>query len=330
MEDYVIETLFCGLTIAVLAWIWLLVRAFRQSIWWGLGSLLLPPLAISFSLRQPQKAIGPLILFVLGGLAVAGPLSYSLISPDDLGLRAKLRDSPKLWSLARKALQSDVAHEWMASRAFYLQLGGVIVALFAWCWLLVRAFRQNRRWGLGSLLLPPVGLIFVGRHPRRGIAPLLLCVLSLLVAAAPAGYTLCVRLDLGPRDKLVNGQRHLTLTGWDRKDYSVLRLEPNIALLQMANRDVTDVTLESLKEMNELQELDLNGAQVTDVGLKILNQLPSLARLRLAHTKISDQGFHELLSAKESLMQLDLSGTAVTRESATTWRDAKSGRRVLQ
>ena len=103
---------------------------------------------------------------------------------------------------------------------------------------------------------------------RKGIPPLLLAISSLVIAATPAVYTVYIRLDLGPRNKLVDGQRHLTLTGWDRKDYAVLRLEPDIALLQMANPDVTDETLESLKEMNTLQELDLNGTQVTDAGLK--------------------------------------------------------------
>jgi Ran GTPase-activating protein (RanGAP) involved in mRNA processing and transport len=98
----------------------------------------------------------------------------------------------------------------------------------------------------------------------------------------------------------------------------------------MANPDVTDETLESLTGMKALRELDLNGTQVTDAGLKILNELPSLARLRLARTKISDRGFHEALSAKDSLMQLDLSGTPVSREVTKAWRDAKSGRRVLQ
>ena len=140
----------------------------------------------------------------------------------------------------------------------------------------------------------------MGRHPRKGTAPLLLFMLSLLIAATPAIYTLCVRLDLGPRDMMVDGQRHLTLTGWDRKDYSVLRLEPDVVLLQMANPDVTDETLESLREMKALQELDLNGTQVTDAGLKTLKDLPSLARLRLARTKITDQGFHDVLSAKDS------------------------------
>jgi hypothetical protein len=330
MENYAIEILFSGLTITVLAWIWLLMRAFRQSFWWGLGSLLVPPVALAFALCHPQKGVGPLVLLILGGLAVAGPLFYSVVSPVDLELRAKLQTGPKLWSLGEKVLQSDSAHEWMATRAFYMQLGGVAMGLIAWFWFLARAFRQNWRWGLSSVVLPPVGLVYAGKHPRKGLLPLLLCTLSLIIAAAPAVYTLCVRLDLGPRDKLVDGQRHLTLTGWDRKDYSVLRLEPNVALLQMANPDVTDETIESLREMKALQELDLNGTQVTDAGLKILKDLPSLTRLRLAHTKITDQGFNELLSAKESLMQLDLSGTPVSRATVQAWRDAKSGRRVLQ
>ncbi len=330
MENYAIEIVLAGMTVSALAWIWLLIRAFRQSIWWGLGSLLVPPVALAFSLRQPPKSVGPLVLMLLGGLAVAGPLSYSLLSPVDLELRARLQNGPKLWSLGGKLLQSDGAHEWMATRAFYMQLGGISVGLAAWFWLLARAFRQNWRWGLASMVLPPVGLIYGGKHPRKGILPLLLCALSFIVAAAPAVYTLCIRLDLGPRDKLVDGQRHLTLTGWDRTDYSLLRLEPDVALLQMANPDVTDETLESLKEMNALQELDLNGTQVTDAGLKILKDLPSLTKLRLAHTKITDQGFHDVLSAKESLMQLDLSGTPVSLATTQHWREAKSGRRVLQ
>ena len=97
--------------------------------------------------------------------------------------------------------------------------------------------------------------------------PLVLVVLGLLVAATPAVYTLFVPLDLGPREKLVDGERHLTLTGSDRKDYSVLKLKPDVVVLQMANPDVTDQSLESLKEMKALQELDLNGTQVTDAGL---------------------------------------------------------------
>jgi len=42
------------------------------------------------------------------------------------------------------------------------------------------------------------------------------------------------------RERLVDGQAHLTLTGWDRDDYSVLQARPQTVVLQMANADVTD------------------------------------------------------------------------------------------
>jgi Leucine-rich repeat (LRR) protein len=154
--------------------------------------------------------------------------------------------------------------------------------------------------------------------------------LSLLVAATPALYTKFVLLNLGERDKLVNGQRHLTLTGWDRKDYSILKGKRDVVVLQMANPDVTDQSLESLKEMKALQELDLSDTQVTDAGLKILKDLPALTKLWLVRTKITDQGFHDTLFAKDSLMRLDLRGTQVSRETVLAWRDAKPGRQVLQ
>jgi hypothetical protein len=330
METYALALFSGGLAIAALAWIWLLVRAFREHIGWGLGGLILPPVVLLFALRHAQKSVAPLVLVVLGGLVAAAPVCYSLVAPVDLGLWEKLREGPKLLSLEGGALQSDAAHEWMEGRAFYLQSGGVAVAAMAWIWLLVRAFRQHRRWGLGSLVLPPVGLVFAGWHPRKAAAPLALFVLSLLIAATPALYTLFVPLDLGPREKLVDGQRHLTLTGWDRKDYSLLKLKPDVVVLQMANPDVTDQSLEPLKEMKALQDLDLSGTEVTNAGLNILKDLPALATLRLARTKITDQGFHDALAAKDSLMQLDLRGTQVSQETAKAWKEAKPGRRVMQ
>ena len=263
-------------------------------------------------------------------MVAAAPISYSLVAPSDWELREKLSEGPKLWSLAASGLESDAAHRWMEERAFYLQFGGLLVAAIAWTWLLVVRFRQHRRWGLASLVLPPVGLGFAARYPRKGGVLLMLVMVSVLVAAVPALYTLYVPLDLGPVEKLVDGQRHLTLTGWDRKDYSVLELKQDVVVLQMANPDVTDQSLDSLKEMKALRELDLSGTQVSDAGLRILKELPALATLRLARTKITDQGFHDALFAKDSLMLLDLSGTQVRRETAQAWRDVKPGRRVLQ
>ena len=331
MEAYALALLSSGLILAALAWIWLLVRAFQQNIGWGLGSLILPPLALVFALRHAQKAVGPLVVFVLGGMIIAAPVSYSLLAPVDLGLREQLRQEPRFWSLSKTALESDAAHEWMEIRAFYMQLGGVALATLAWVWLLMRAFRQHRRWGLGSLILPPVGLVFAGRYPRKGAIPLGLCLVCLLVAATPALYTFYVPLNLGAREKQVDGERHLTLTGSEDKDGSDLKLKQDVVVLQMANRpDVTDQSLESLKNMKVLRELDLSGTQITDAGLIILKELPALASLHLARTKITDKGFRTALFEKESLMQLDVRGTGVSHKTIQAWREAKPGRRFMQ
>jgi hypothetical protein len=329
MEAYAITLLYSGLALTALAWLWLLVRAFRQTTWWGLSSLFLPPMALVFALRHAQRAIAPLVLMILGGALAAAPVAYTLIGPGDLALRDQFREGPKLSTLAASALQSDVAHQWMERRAFYMLVGGLALSALAWLWLLVRAFRQHRRWGLGSLVVPPAGLVFAGVYPRKGMIPLLLCLLGLLVAAAPALFTLFVPLDLGPLETIVDGQRHLTLTGWDRTDYSILKLKPDVVVLQMANPDVTDESLKPLQAMKVLQELDLSGTQVTDAGLKILKDLPALSKLRLARTKISDQGFHDTLFAKDSITQLDLTGTQVRRETVQDWRKARSGRRAM-
>ena len=204
------------------------------------------------------------------------------------------------------------------------------MAAAAWLWLIVLAFRERWKWGVGTLVLPPTGFVFAARHPRKGAAPLLLVGLGILAAAAPPVYTLAVPLDLGPRETMVAGDRHITLTGWDRKDYSVLRQRPDASVVQMANADVTDQTLESLRGLMRLKELDLNDTQITDSGLVILRDLPALEVLRLARTRISDAGFHDALFAKDSLMRLDLQGTQVSRETVRAWHDARPGRKAMQ
>ena len=151
-----------------------------------------------------------------------------------------------------------------------------------------------------------------------------------MITGFPPLYRLMVPIDLGPRETVVDGQRHITLTGWDRKDYALLGSKHDVAVLQMANPDVTDQTLEHLKGMNRLEELDLNNTQVTDSGLKILRDLPALASLRLKNTKVTDQGFQESLAGKATLMQLDLRGTQVSRDAVQAWRKAKEGRRAMR
>lgn len=50
--------------------LWLLVLAFQQSVWWGLGSLLLSPVMLAFVFLHWEQAKRP-FLINLGGLALA-------------------------------------------------------------------------------------------------------------------------------------------------------------------------------------------------------------------------------------------------------------------
>jgi Leucine-rich repeat (LRR) protein len=165
---------------------------------------------------------------------------------------------------------------------------------------------------------------------RKGLLPLALVGCGLIVTGFPLAYRAIAPVNLGPREKIVEGQRHITLTGWDRKDYGFLGSKHDVIVLQMANPDVTDQTLEELRKMDHLEELDLSNTQVTDAGLKVLKDLPALRSLRLKNTKITDLGFRQFLVGKDSLMQLDLSGTAVSQETAQAWRKDRAGRRVLR
>ena len=80
--------------------------------------------------------------------------------------------------------------------------------------------------------------------------------------------------DKNARERDVEGEKHLTLTGSDPKTNPDLTHKQDLGVLQMANPNVNDQSLESLKGMNLLRELDLNGSQVTDAGLEILKDLP--------------------------------------------------------
>jgi hypothetical protein len=116
----------------------------------------------------------------------------------------------------------------------------------------------------------------------------------------------------------------LTLTGWDRKDYSVLRTRRDIVVLQMANPDVTDEIIAQLEGSKMLKEIDLNDTAITDKSLPILAAIPNLRTLRLRGTKISDKAFREYLLGKESLRELDLRETEVASKTAREWKKAGS------
>lgn len=213
----------------------------------------------------------------------------------------------------------------------YILAVGAFLAVTGYVWLIVRAFRAKTSWGLISLI-PPLGLAFLPANWKRARLPALVILAGVLTAAVPFGWNYYLRhfVSLGPREKLVDGELHVTLTGWDGKDYSILRARPRTVVLQMANGDVDDATLANLRGMTELRELDLSDTGVSDAGLPLLARLPRLERLRLRKTRITDEGFKTHLAPMSSLMEVDLRGTKVAPGTVRAWREGKPDRRALR
>jgi hypothetical protein len=211
---------------------------------------------------------------------------------------------------------------------FYLLLLGFFTAVAGWLWLIAAAFRTRILWGLAVLFFPPAGLIFPFVHWPPAKRPVNILLLAGIIIAVPYGVNWYHNrfFSLGPREKIVDGELHITLTGWGGTDYAILEQKPGTVVLQMANADVNDRTLQYLRPMAQLRELDLNGTGVTDQGLQVLAELPRLQELRLARTKITDEGFEKYLAAKESLRKLDLTGTDVKGKSKRDWKKAQPGR----
>jgi Leucine-rich repeat (LRR) protein len=212
----------------------------------------------------------------------------------------------------------------------YMFVFGLALAGLGFLALVILAFRQRFWWGLSVVVFPPLGLVFAARHARRSVVPLLIILFGGLTAAFPALVTHFTPVDLGPLDRVVEQERHVTLTGWDQNDYSVLRTMPDAVVLQMANPDVNDATLEFLRGMSRLRELDLNDSQVSDKGLEELKGLTNLETLRLRNTKVTDKGFRDAIDPMPALKQLDLRGTSVDPDLVKNWRAAKEGRRAMR
>lgn len=219
-------------------------------------------------------------------------------------------------------------------------VAGVVFITIGQFWILIRAFQTRWWWGILVFLLPPLSLLFAIAYFPRVRGPLAVIGLGAVLAGGAFGANALVNrfAGFGDRDKMVavevdgttREERHITLTGWDQSDYTVLRHRPDVVVLQMANADVSDQTMVVLREFKDLRELDLNDTGVTDAGLAALASLPGLTELRLRGTKITDEGFREHLLPKAGLRMLDLRQTAVTRETVAEWKKAQSGRRVLR
>jgi len=207
---------------------------------------------------------------------------------------------------------------------------GLVCALIAVVWIWIAAWRVSWKWGLGVTLFAPAALVFVPRNFARVKTPVWLLMLAVLLIGIPFGVNRWTGISLAPRERIVAGQTHVTLTGSDQKDYSSLAAQPEIVVLQLANPDVTDETLEHLRSQTKLEELDLNDTQITDAGLAILKDLPMLAKLRLRATKITNDGFQQHLAGKETLIMLDVRETEIASKTMREWKKAKEGREYLK
>jgi cytochrome c-type biogenesis protein CcmE len=66
-----------------------------------------------------------------------------------------------------------------------LNLLGLLIAVPAWLWIVVLAFKERLAWGLGTLLIPPVALVYGAMRVRACKVPLIMlaCGLALRVSA---------------------------------------------------------------------------------------------------------------------------------------------------
>ena len=266
--------------------------------WWLLAAL------------RMQHKRGPLTLTTIGVLLAVAPYVIHALNGRlvDLGRPVQLLEGQVHFHLAEPG-GTDIARSFSVEAA--TAVAGAVLVVCSMLWLMLRA---------------------LGRESTAKVRwPLVLLAIAVVLIAAPivVNSVAARYIDLGPRERVVDGEKHLTLTGWDQKDYSVLRARTDAAVLQMANSDVTDETLKLLKGMTRLRELDLSDSSVTDNGLANLSGLP-LERLRLARTKVTDAGFTDHIAAIATLTMVDVSGTDVKPETIDAWKKAQPGRKALR
>src|SRR5690606_32462386 len=80
--------------------------------------------------------------------------------------------------------------------------------------------------------------------------------------------------------------------------------------LVLARSAVTDSDLEALENQHQLREIDLDSTRITHAGLMHLKQLPQLQTLNLSGLQIDDNTFPNT-QLPLSLISLDLSNTSI-------------------
>ncbi|HKB03955.1 MAG TPA: hypothetical protein VKD90_17160 [Gemmataceae bacterium] len=216
------------------------------------------------------------------------------------------------------------------SVGFAILIGGAAVIAIGFLWLVRRAFGTSAWWGVGVLLVAPLGLVYAAIHRRRALGPALVMLLGGAVMASPVVVN---RVYQPPKVAITeerDGETRGTLTGATETDVvAYLRAHRDDAVLQMANRaDVTDaVLIEHVAGMPNLRELDLNDTPVSDDGLAVLASLPKLQKLRIARTKATPAGVAKHVLTSPTIVEIDVGGLNVPARALRDWKNADPARR---
>jgi hypothetical protein len=71
-----------GLVLIGMGYLWLIVRAFRTSMWWGLAALFLAPLGgLIYAVAHMRRALAPAAVALVGLLVAASPIAINHLVP---------------------------------------------------------------------------------------------------------------------------------------------------------------------------------------------------------------------------------------------------------
>jgi hypothetical protein len=85
---------------------------------------------------------------------------------------------------------------------------------------------------------------------------------------------------------------------FDAKTFALLKDIQNLQELNLSNVEIPDAALASISGLKNLAKLNLSGSTVSDAGLVHLKNLQSLTYLNLFNTKVTDEGLKQLTGLK--------------------------------
>lgn len=102
----------------------------------------------------------------------------------------------------------------------------------------------------------------------------------------------------------------------------------NLESLNLTESNVTDAGLAFVAHLPRLRNLELGATSITDAGIKHVAMAKELRTLRLSETGVSDECLNDLKSLP-NLEVVTLSGTRVTQQGVDELKRAKPGIRVI-